>query len=690
MFTYLLVVHFVFGGEVWQIGDLYKAAQCSGRRELGHLSKPDTFSGPCEIAGLAGKCACYDVNRWFVGTPNEGAFDGQMSCHVLSSSGWPPDINGEKMTDPFGKDKGGEICPVTGQPGAPKGRRLGHNTFQTDCSQCAGTCAAPQFYKPCTNLTPKQQSKFFTTQAHHVYGRKAPFSLEGRAMLVDCITYQCAPLTRRLSEDIHVEHYRRQLGHGGGGGPTVPPGWLPDLKRKPGFSNKDFCDMRTMVSPDTISSEPWFAVITYGWFINCCVLSKSTVALTRISDVGFKGIMYLVPCASEGCSVVQYTSISTKLFDENPIPDIPVCVSAQGSAAFGFPKGFAPNPTGRPDDEDALENYMMNAAQQPFTMEVHVVCSSDPSPYYEANASAGNVAVHRIWGVIYALLIIFSMYTLKKMQAGGLRWSTYVVAVEGVVGSSVRCFRAMTGPYYFNGEGATTPFDWGNWIGMTAEQPYTMSTTWVTSVIWLKLVSGRSFSGSFKVVLDVITATGVVFVIVFNQVFGFFWPWQPWVGNPFSGANASTELYQFTTIPPIVMNAFLVVLFAFGSVGALVKVSNISKEVGNKTVDHAVKRMSFFVALQASGLILTMTGAAYMVDSRWNAMESQPLVYTIFITSHLREIGNILTSWSQVLAVSSSSSSSSSSTANSVSGGTNLQTMKTSSESKSSSSPVSV
>jgi len=125
--------------------------QCTGVCAPEEHYQPDTRSGTCSIAGVAGTCECNDVNSYLVGSKYEfyqgqgNYFNGKMTCAV-------PQV---PQPDPFGKTAGAEVCPSTAS-----GRRLGHNTALTSCTGCSGVCAAAAFY---INVTSSSSSDDDTT-----------------------------------------------------------------------------------------------------------------------------------------------------------------------------------------------------------------------------------------------------------------------------------------------------------------------------------------------------------------------------------------------------------------------------------------------------------------------------------------------------------------------------------------------
>jgi len=365
----------------------------------------------------------------------------------------------------------------TGNVRLPKqcspGRRLGHG-----------------YTGSCSPLSDEQRALFFKTVRHRKYGLQdwGNLPITGKVLLVDCITYGCrpppppsppmappptAPAGRQLaSGDVET---RRQLGHGGASA-SVPAGWRPDMSLPPvsgtNAPGSGFCNIKQMVTPATIQVELTLAVFTYTWFITCMVLDRVSHPLRQFSELGFAGIIYLAPCVSLGCGPAVYTSIVAKLYDSNPVPLLPIALASQGNdpVAVTLPKIMTQAEDG-PDDQfsfnfELLQSISDNVAGAPgpWPTTLYANLTDGYAKYYEHANSAGYLFLYRLYGTLHIVLIITSAYAIFKNVKNGkaCSWATYVIFIEGIVGSGFRMFRCFTGLYFWNGEGSGTTIYFGN------------------------------------------------------------------------------------------------------------------------------------------------------------------------------------------------------------------------------------
>lgn len=371
-----------------------------------------------------------------------------------------------------------QTCSPPPAPCAPPtadGRRLGH------CAAAGRQLGhgAPAPVLNCTSLSPRMFGKYFKSLRHRHYGLQdwMDVNISAKMLLVDCVTYQCrsapppaappcppmAPVAaRRLGHEAAVtpagcearRRRSRHLGHGGSA-PTVPAGWLPDDSLP---LSTDFCNITTVITPALVQSEPHLAVFSYTWYVLCLVVPRSSAPLKTFADLGFVGILHLVPCVQLGCGPAVYLSIIAKLFDGNPIPALPVIIASSGYV--GITEMILKNyESSEKNDEVSITTEMLKMLTTPG-MTLHVEATDDKALYYDTANSAGYVFSYRLYGALHMLLLCASIYLTKKQ--GSCSWSTYVLVLEGVVGSSLRGFRCFVGPFFYNGGGVGTTIDWGN------------------------------------------------------------------------------------------------------------------------------------------------------------------------------------------------------------------------------------
>jgi len=423
-------------------------------------------------------------------------------------------------------------------------------------------------------------------------------------------------------------------------------------------------------------------MITYNWFITCCVLPRTSEPMKQFRQIGLQGLVYLVPCVATGCSIYLYSSIVARYFDSNPDPLLPIFIAVKPLP--NGPQLLQPlkntrgssNPVdlgAEPDDEANVETLALRAAQMNYlfgtspygvmaqanwTVKVFMELTDGPNPYFEAANSVGYIFAYRLYGVLFVILLLLSVAALRKQYVTKrlLTWPTYVIFIEGFVGSVFRGLRCFTGQYFWNGN---TPIDVGNWISDNAETPYTVSTTWVTALVWLRIVYGRPLSKIANIVFHCFTAAGAIAIVAFAQTVGLWYPMLPWwKHNPF---GTSQGLRDGANNPPLIINLCLVGVFALASVYAVFMIFRASKGAGGgaTTGTKTLKIMLKYILMQIVGIVLA-TIAGFIFNFSISPADHYPIEYSLVYSGHFKELGGLLSGYGQVGACFSSSSSSSS------------------------------
>jgi len=263
----------------------------------------------------------------------------------------------------------------------------------------------------------------------------------------------------------------------------------------------------------------------------------------QFSTLGFKGILYLTPCQPNGCMISAYASITANMFDSNPIPGIPICIAAMGrstSEKFWAESGL--NPSYGPADEGVAQSYLLRqAVGAGATMKVYVECTDDPHPFIEYANGPGFKFFYILYGLLHIALLLASVYLLVRKRAAMCSWIAYVIFVEGIVSSGLRAWRVLSGLYFYN---ANTTLDFGNFVEQCAEAPFSTSTTWVTAMVWLKIIVGIR-SKKAACLYNALIAFGVVVMIPFAMTMGLLYPTQPWTGISMGSGKALRDLVVF-------------------------------------------------------------------------------------------------------------------------------------------------
>ena len=448
-------------------GSVVRPAPFSGRRLMTSGAADDVsrgrrlaeFAGACSVGGVAGECDCYDVNNMFVGTPNQGLFDGKKGCHVPQL----PDAGGPA---------GGEFCP------AGSGRQLFHNQAATDCSSCSGDCGPVEQYRPCVNETEKF---YFKTFRHRFFGLQdwTNFNVTGVLSLVDCITYACSllptpsppPVSSGRQLDVELISIRRSLGHGGSN-PKAPAGWLPDPSMPLLTESSMMCNISNIVSRSFMDSAERVCLIHYTWFITCLTIPRTNLPIRNFKDAGCKALIILAPCANKGCGPTPYASIVGEFGGKDPIPDFPVVYSADGwfgTSQFPMTQGDSNN---GPDDDISVTQKVIFGALPNAGMVLHVMVQDNHHAFIEFMGSTGHLFIYKLMAALYCVLGLFALNHIYHsiLSRTLFNWNGYVIIVEGIVGTGFRAFRTITGPYWFN---KNTDVFTGQYMTDSAETPFT-------------------------------------------------------------------------------------------------------------------------------------------------------------------------------------------------------------------------
>jgi len=464
-------------------------------------------------------------------------------------------------------------------------------------------------------------------------------------MVVDCITFACTGAPAASSG-------RRELGHGGGSAVAAPAGWRPDPSMPYVSGNDNFCDMTKLVNPATIAGGDYLAMVAYIWVITCSFIPRTSEPFTKFTPLGFKGLIWVNPCQPKGCLISAYANMVAQSWSSNPDPALPICISANGDA--NNPTGFVPG-YNAPADEDTVQNFIVRQWASPG-MEVWVECTEGSTPNVRVARSASFKAIFVIYGVFHLLLVgittvsVYRRYKSKMLCS----WTTFVSIVEGIISSCIRAWRCFTGEYFYN---ANTTIDNGNWFLTSAETPFSIATTFVTAMVWLKLICLSSKSSTVSKAFNFVTGFGALVVFSIGISFGMIYPFQPWLSLNFSSGQQVRDL---ATLPVVYTNMALVAVFTILSATALGKMLLASKRTSSSSISNAVRKMLKYIALQVVGLVLQIV-SFYQTNEYTNILDSVNPDYFIWYICHLRELGGLFAGYGQVLALLTSSSSSSTS-----------------------------
>jgi len=441
------------------------------------------------------------------------------------------------------------------------------------------------------------------------------------------------------------------------------------------------CRPTTYMEPGNTYDGYVFAVSLW-WFFYCLVQPQDVRYLAEFARPNFNLnglVMYIT--LSPGI----YGGIATEKHKPNPIPDLPFILVSPYSTQWKrdyeteairqisigglynpwpeqtcefygkgkFKSGLLPNnpwaagPTKMPVTYGPMGWVMDNSGNPNITQQLFAQLASTQSPCRQQMTSAPSRAAFVIWACLAWATVLFSSWVACLMRRKIISPIGLVVLLEGFFSSGIRAVRAMQEPVFM---GNLSKYAWHNWLSF-ADVPWGLAATWVTLLIWGKLVLNvvlnLRMSKGVEMAYDTLMLLGAVSCIVaVNWAITLYprRPWEPWLlakdSDPMRTELAMAYLYcQFSFA-----GGFVVVCLV-----ALMKVVSTAVSSGNQELTALMFTMLKWVSLQLVGMGFYLT--AYSIHTQdmkhYDYMHPHACLYEL----HGQYAGAILMSFSQVMAV---------------------------------------
>jgi len=425
----------------------------------------------------------------------------------------------------------------------------------------------------------------------------------------------------------------------------VPAGFRPDPSMPYVSGNAMFCDLNNLVNASTLAMTDYFGLITYTWMVVCAIVPRSTEVWAVFGTLGFKGVLYLIPGTSQGSTISQYATITVGLYDSNPIPSVPICIMSKVGLK---PRNGLPNDdlTGITAGSGPVEGYAIQASAD-TSIDVYVTCEDGPNPNFDMANSTGFLFLYYLLAVMFCLLFLISGYGLVLLQKTKklCSFAALIMFVEGIICGAWRIFRCVTGPYPYNAP-AGYPLDFGAYIQQTSDTPFNVATTFITTMVWVKVVSGKTPTKMQTLLFNGFQWFMFIAIIAFMEVTGLIYPMQPWWGITINNSSGATM--DLAYLPGIYANMGFSTVFVITCVFAFNKLIKAAK-TGSSALMNTIKSMLPWIIINIIGLIFMILGSLFY-HYHINGVDSHLGEDTIWYGVMFKEIGNALSGYGQVMS----------------------------------------
>jgi len=461
------------------------------------------------------------------------------------------------------------------------------------------------------------------------------------------------------------------------------------------------CRPSTYMDPNRDYSISIFA-ISVAFLFYCVVQSKTHLYMAEFEAFSPKAVIMYTSLAQ------PYTSLVDGPKGPNPLPNTPLlmtaaynskkryedCKAGRNCKGGPYPEMYHPFPDqtcdfygkGRFKGRVAGNNPWANFPASYYGPEggpvgwwldsgngtVYAQLASYQTPSARELMSDVSMAFFKVWSALAFATVAFSAFVLAKLKRKALSWQGYVVFIEGIASSGCRGVQLLYEPVFAN---ESTTYYMGNFIQLV-DVPFSVSSTYVTFMIWAKLVITVlfriEFSKPIKMAYDVIVGAGAIAIIPpLFIVIGGDWSYarRPWVPALLAKDGDLVRMDGNNLI--LALNIGFI--SAFGAVCFIGLASIMRAAQFSPALKKVIQTMFFYIGFQMVGTVLYIW--AFYLNSHLLRHADYTKPGWVLFYNHAKFIGGLIMSMSQVMVVFSSAGSSgqsTSSSSSSTSGQTNL------------------
>lgn len=455
------------------------------------------------------------------------------------------------------------------------------------------------------------------------------------------------------------------------------------LKTDPTYNR---CRPSTYMDPNADYSESIFG-ITVAFLFYCVVQAETSAYMAEFAAFNPKAVVMYTHLAN------PYTSVVTEHGGTNPLPNTPLlmtsgynaekrredCMAGRNCNGGPYPEMYDAFPDqtcdfygkgkfkGKAAGNNPWANFPTSytgksGGQIGWWIDsgngtVYAQIASYQAPSGRALLSDASMVFFKFYSALAFITVIFSCYVLFKLKKRTLSWPGYVVIMEGVLSSGCRGYQMLYEPFFQNVESV---YFHANFVQII-DVPFSISSTWVTFMIWLKIVLTSLFNLKFSTKVAAVwngfvSAGAIVLVVIlFIQAAGD-WSYarRPWVPELLAKDADKVRMDANNTV--LYLNIAFVGAFGAVCFLGLVVIMRALKNTSSGSLARTIKTMLKWISLQIVGTIFFIWGF-WMNSHQMRHQDYVTVSWTLFY-QHGKPIGGLTMSIAQIMAVFSSVSSS--------------------------------